>query len=75
MNPNVTENLVCPVCKGRLGWNAESEEFLCTACGLAFAVRDGIPDMIAHDAREMTEEELEELRLKEKKAEASAAWL
>ena len=40
MNPNVTENLVCPVCKGRLGWNAESEEFLCTACGLAFAVRD-----------------------------------
>ena len=34
MNPNVTENLVCPVCKGRLGWNAESEEFLCTACGL-----------------------------------------
>ena len=66
---------VCPVCKGRLGWNAESEEFLCTACGLAFAVRDGIPDMIAHDAREMTEEELEELRLKEKKAEASAARL
>ena len=42
---------------------------------LAFAVRDGIPDMIAHDAREMTEEELEELRLKEKKAEASAARL
>ena len=73
MDSNLTKNLACPVRKGSLSWGAEASELLCPACGLAFSVTKGIPDMIVHDARKMTEEELESLRLKQKAAESSAA--
>ena len=36
--------LACPKCRGPLGRPAEPEGFACAACGLFFAVEDGIPD-------------------------------
>ncbi len=46
------EILVCPACKGELEHVTKPEEELrCHACKLAYAVRDGIPDMIVEDAR------------------------
>ena len=48
------EILVCPTCKGDLEYVTEpDEELVCKACRLAYRVRDGIPDMIADDARKL----------------------
>ncbi|MDL2058516.1 Trm112 family protein [Mesosutterella sp. AGMB02718] len=61
MDPKITEVLVCPVCKGPLAAN-KAGELVCTACRLAYSVKDGIPDMIEHNARTVSEEEAEKLR-------------
>lgn len=68
---NIPEFLVCPCCKGRLlPSKKETEkspsELICLACGLGFAIRDGIPMMVPHDARELTAEEVESRRAAEK---------
>ncbi|MBI4313851.1 MAG: Trm112 family protein [Candidatus Omnitrophica bacterium] len=43
--------LACPACHSKL--RQEKEELICTgaACGLAFPVRDGIPVLLAEEAR------------------------
>lgn len=62
MNAMIPEFLVCPCCRGRLfaaeaAEGASDRELVCPACGLAFAVKDGIPMMVPHDARRLTEAE------------------
>jgi len=51
------ELLVCPVCKGPLQPHRDSEgglvELQCPADRLGFAVRDGIPVMLEHEARNL----------------------
>lgn len=54
--------LVCPVSKARLVPSDSEEELLCLASGLAYPVRDGIPVLLADEARELAPEELEALR-------------
>lgn len=57
MDHRLIEMLVCPVCKGPLqdrrhGAGATaSRELVCPADRLAFPVRDGIPVMLANEAR------------------------
>jgi uncharacterized protein YbaR (Trm112 family) len=41
--------IVCPDCHGDL--KAEGEELVCTACGLAYPVRDDIPVLLVDEAR------------------------
>lgn len=43
----------CPFCKGPLFEEAEesSHQLVCRACGLAFPVNDGIPDLMPKSAR------------------------
>lgn len=43
--------LACPVCKGALEAAEDSESLLCTTCTLKFRIRDGIPIMLADEAR------------------------
>jgi uncharacterized protein YbaR (Trm112 family) len=45
--------LACPVCKGTLRWLGDTQEYLCRADRLAFPVRDGIPVMLAEEARRL----------------------
>lgn len=49
--------LVCPVCKGPLQPQRDSEnrlvELQCPADRLGFVVRDGIPLMLEHEARNL----------------------
>lgn len=40
--------LVCPACKSEL--REEEPELVCTACGLRYPVRDGIPIMLIEEA-------------------------
>lgn len=51
--PAVLDLLVCPACRSRLTWAYEASELVCTSpdCGLAYPVRDGIPILVADEAR------------------------
>jgi uncharacterized protein YbaR (Trm112 family) len=47
------EALVCPQTMTRLDYDAERQELISTAAGLAFPIRDGIPVMLIDEAREL----------------------
>lgn len=49
--------LACPVCKGELIYDRENAELICRADGMAFPIRDGIPVMLASEARTLTTDE------------------
>ena len=51
--PDVLKILVCPACHATLAWDYEASELVCQSgtCGLAYPVRDGIPVLIADEAR------------------------
>ncbi|VUD51853.1 hypothetical protein TDB9533_01513 [Thalassocella blandensis] len=51
--------LVCPVSKAPLTYVEDPEELVCSASGLAYPVRDGIPVMLESEARELSLEEKE----------------
>lgn len=52
-DPRLLEMLVCPLTKTRLSYDAELQELVSRAAGLAFPIRDGIPIMLAGEAREV----------------------
>ena len=54
--------LVCPVSKASLIVSDDGDELLCLASGLGYPVRDGIPVLIADEARDLSADELEALR-------------
>ncbi|MAN51778.1 MULTISPECIES: Trm112 family protein [Marinimicrobium] len=53
--------LVCPVSKAPLEYDAEKQELVCRASHLAYPIRDGIPVMLESEARQLTQEEREQL--------------
>lgn len=54
--------LVCPVSKTPLVVSDAGDELLCAASGLAYPVRDGIPVLLADEARELAPDEIEAIR-------------
>ena len=50
---HMLESLVCPVTQGRLEWHRDAKELVSRKARLAFPVRDGIPIMIASEARDV----------------------
>lgn len=53
--------LVCPETKGPLVYKTALNELWSLEAGLAYAVKDDIPVLIAADARSLSEDELKEL--------------
>lgn len=51
VDPRLLEMLVCPLTKTTLEWDAGRQELISRAARLAFPVRDGVPIMLAHEAR------------------------
>jgi uncharacterized protein YbaR (Trm112 family) len=51
------EILVCPVTKGQLRYEREKQELISPQAGLAYPIRNGIPIMLAGEARELTDAE------------------
>ena len=47
------EFLVCPVTRGPLVYDAHRRELVSRGAGLAFIIRDGIPVMLADEARRL----------------------
>ena len=55
VDPKLLEILVCPLTKTSLAYDAERQELISRAAGLAFPVRDGIPIMLPDEARKLDE--------------------
>ena len=53
VDPKLLEILVCPVTKGPLEYDAAAQELISRQAGLAYPIRDGIPIILAEEAREL----------------------
>lgn len=60
MDTRLLELLVCPVTKGPLTYNHDTQELVSRSARLAYPVRDGIPVLLENEARTLTDKELEE---------------
>jgi uncharacterized protein YbaR (Trm112 family) len=58
MDTKLLELLVCPVTKGPLTYNRDTQELISRSARLAYPVRDGLPVMLENEARPLTDEEL-----------------
>ena len=53
LDPKLLEILVCPVTKGSLTYDRETDELISKSAKLAYPVRDGIPVLLEEEAREL----------------------
>jgi uncharacterized protein len=56
VDPKLLEILVCPVTKTVLRYDRERQELISDKARLAFPIRDGIPIMLADEARSLDDE-------------------
>ncbi|MBY0498158.1 hypothetical protein SAMN06296273_2056 [Nitrosomonas ureae] len=56
MDSKLLDILVCPLCKGPLIYKKDDKELICKPDRLAFAIKDGIPVMLADEARRISDE-------------------
>lgn len=59
VDPKLLEMLVCPLTKGPLIYDAEHQELISEQARLAYPIRDGIPIMLADEARHLDDSELD----------------
>jgi uncharacterized protein YbaR (Trm112 family) len=59
MDTKLLELLVCPVTKGPLEFNRDTQELLSRSARLAYPIRDGIPVLLENEARPLSDDELE----------------
>jgi uncharacterized protein YbaR (Trm112 family) len=52
-DPRLLEILVCPLTKTTLRYDAQAQELISDAAGLAFPIREGVPIMLADEARKI----------------------
>jgi uncharacterized protein YbaR (Trm112 family) len=55
LDPKLLEILVCPLTKGQLRYDAEKQELISEKAKLAYPIREGIPIMLAEEARHLEE--------------------
>jgi len=58
LDSKLLEILVCPVTKGPLTMSADKTELISFSARLAYPIRDGIPVMLADEARELRVDEV-----------------
>lgn len=57
VDPKLLEILVCPLTKTRLEYDREKQELISRAARLAYPIKDGIPIMLADEARQLGDDE------------------
>ncbi|MDV2079096.1 Trm112 family protein [Marinobacter xestospongiae] len=57
MDKKLLAMLACPVCKGDLKLDSDKQELICYNDAMAFPIREGIPVMLAAEARTLTTDE------------------
>ncbi|HMJ94161.1 MAG TPA: Trm112 family protein [Allosphingosinicella sp.] len=55
MNEELLAKLVCPLTRTPLRYDAEAQELVSEAAGLAYPVRDGTPVLLVEEARRPAE--------------------
>jgi uncharacterized protein len=53
IDPKLLEILVCPLTKGTLIFDESAQELISNQAQLAYPIRDGIPIMLADEARQL----------------------
>ncbi|MEZ2129831.1 MULTISPECIES: Trm112 family protein [unclassified Sinorhizobium] len=53
VDPKLLDLLVCPLTKGRLKYDRETNELVSEKAKLAYPIRDGIPIMLVSEARRL----------------------
>ena len=53
LDPKLLEILVCPLTGEKLCYDATAQELIAKQAGLAYPIRDGIPIMLADEARQI----------------------
>jgi uncharacterized protein len=53
VDPKLLEILVCPLTKGALEYDPVKQELISRGAKLAYPIRDGIPIMLAEEARKL----------------------
>ena len=53
---HMLEALVCPLTQGRLDYDAQNAELISKRARLAYPIRDGIPVMLADEARQIDDD-------------------
>jgi len=61
-DPKVIEMLVCPMTKTQLVLSSDRTELISRAARLAYPIRQGVPLLSIDEARQISEEELNELK-------------
>ncbi len=56
VDPKLLEILVCPLTKGPLRYDREKQELISEQARLAYPIRDGIPILLADEARRLDED-------------------
>ena len=56
-DPKLLEILVCPLTRATLRYDRERQELVSRVAGLAYPIRDGLPIMLAAEARALSEDE------------------
>lgn len=57
VDPRLLEVLVCPISHGPLDYDRQKGELTSRKAGLAYPIRDGVPVMLAEEARTLDEGE------------------
>lgn len=57
MDHRLLEIVACPVCKGKVVLDNEKQELICKFDRLAYPIKEGIPVMLAIEARKMSMDE------------------
>lgn len=57
MDAKLLQILVCPVTKGSLTYNKDTNELISKSARLAYPIKDGIPVMLEDEARKLAEDE------------------
>ncbi|MDP8961601.1 MAG: Trm112 family protein [Actinomycetota bacterium] len=50
LDRDLLDVLICPDCQGDVEYKERRQLIICTACGLQYPVRDGIPVMLVEEA-------------------------
>ena len=62
MDKHLLDILVDPITKGPLFYDKKNQELLSRGSRLAYPIRDGIPVMLPEEARELSLEEVKQLK-------------
>lgn len=62
LEPRFFQALVCPQTKSSLQLSKDGRELICLGARCAYPIHDGVPILLADEARDLTEQELQRLK-------------